>query len=235
MALFTLGIAFGPAFALLGALVLLTGIYGWVSQDIGYWDMGHDGPPGVNPEGIHPGVLGMLFFLGTELMFFGGLFGYYFYTRANTPAWPPAEMLEHLPLTATAINTVLLVASSFTLHYSDLAIRKNNRKGVNVGMALTILLGVIFLVNQVREYVNLYSEGFKFTSGTYGGIFFGLTGVHGLHVLGGLLFLAVIFGRALKGQFDAERHTGMKVASMYWHFVDIVWVFLFLTLYVRLW
>jgi cytochrome c oxidase subunit 3 len=125
------------------------------------------------------------------------------------------------------------VASSFTLHWAHVAIRNENRRNFILGLAVTLLLGVVFIGGQVLEYYEfIVREGFTLTSGIYSSAFFGLTGLHGLHVTLGAVILGVVFVRALAGQYSAERHVSVSTASMYWHFVDVVWVFLVVVLYV---
>ena len=129
-------------------------------------------------------------------------------------------------------NTALLVASSFTLHWAHVAIRNENRRNFLLGMALTLLLGVVFIGGQVLEYYEFIVEkGFTLTSGLFASAFFGLTGLHGLHVTLGAVIIGIVFVRGLRGQYSAERHVSVTTASMYWHFVDIIWVFLVVVLY----
>ncbi|WP_236211184.1 cytochrome c oxidase subunit 3 [Metapseudomonas otitidis] len=135
----------------------------------------------------------------------------------------------HLPL----INTILLVSSSFTVTFAHHALKKNNRKLLKIWLALTILLGASFLALQAEEYVHAYQElGLTLGSGIYGATFFMLTGFHGAHVTMGTLILTVMLVRILRGHFDAEHHFGFEAASWYWHFVDVVWVGLFIFVYV---
>ena len=135
----------------------------------------------------------------------------------------------HLPL----INTILLVTSSFTVTFAHHALKKANRKLLKIWLGLTILLGVSFLALQVEEYVHAYTElGLTLGSGIYGATFFMLTGFHGAHVTMGTLILTVMLVRILRGHFDADHHFGFEAASWYWHFVDVVWVGLFIFVYV---
>lgn len=159
----------------------------------------------------------------------------YTWPLLNTPdpkLFPgPKEVIDpwHLPL----INTLLLVSSSFTVTFAHHALKKNNRKLLKIWLALTILLGVAFLALQVEEYVHAYTElGLTLGSGIYGATFFMLTGFHGAHVTMGTLILTVMLVRILRGHFDAEHHFGFEAASWYWHFVDVVWVGLFIFVYV---
>ena len=159
----------------------------------------------------------------------------YTWPLLNTPdpkLFPgPKEVIDpwHLPL----INTILLVTSSFTVTFAHHALKKANRKLLKIWLALTILLGVSFLALQVEEYVHAYTElGLTLGSGIYGATFFMLTGFHGAHVTMGTLILTVMLVRILRGHFDAEHHFGFEAASWYWHFVDVVWVGLFIFVYV---
>lgn len=159
----------------------------------------------------------------------------YTWPLLNTPdpkLFPgPKEVIDpwHLPL----INTILLVTSSFTVTFAHHALKKNNRKLLKIWLALTILLGASFLALQAEEYVHAYHElGLTLGSGIYGATFFMLTGFHGAHVTMGTLILTVMLVRILRGHFDAEHHFGFEAASWYWHFVDVVWVGLFIFVYV---
>ncbi len=159
----------------------------------------------------------------------------YTWPLLNTPdpkLFPgPKEVIDpwHLPL----INTILLVTSSFTVTFAHHALKKANRKLLKIWLGLTILLGLSFLALQVEEYVHAYTElGLTLGSGIYGATFFMLTGFHGAHVTMGTLILTVMLVRILRGHFDADHHFGFEAASWYWHFVDVVWVGLFIFVYV---
>ncbi len=131
------------------------------------------------------------------------------------------------------INTILLVSSSFTLTWAHHALRKENRKQLKIGLGVTVLLGVIFLILQIEEYVHAYSElGLTLGSGIYGATFFMLTGFHGAHVTMGAIILTVMLVRSLRGHFTPEQHFGFEAAAWYWHFVDVVWIGLFIFVYV---
>ena len=131
------------------------------------------------------------------------------------------------------INTLLLVTSSFTVTFAHHALKKNNRKQLKIWLALTVLLGIAFLILQVEEYVHAYNElGLTLGSGIYGATFFMLTGFHGAHVTLGALILTIMFVRVMRGHFDADKHFGFEAASWYWHFVDVVWLGLFVFVYV---
>jgi len=175
-------------------------------------------------------LLGMVIFITSELMFFGALFGAYFTIRAQAGEWPP-EGTPHIDALRTAIFTIFLVASSFTQHLGVMAIRKGKKDGCVLWTAVTIALGLVFLGGQALEYSELFDEGFTIGTNVFGTLFFTMTGFHGLHVAGGLLMLAIVGAKARMGHFTAERHGPAEAVGYYWHFVDVVWLFLFLVLY----
>ena len=216
----------GPAVFVGSIGVFLAGVYGWLYHAF----VSHFWSRDANEKSSSSLRWGMVAFLGSELATFSGGFTYYFWIRAG--AWPPQNLPE-LTTSLVLANTALLVASSFTLHWAHVAIRNENRRNFILGMGVTLLLGIVFLAGQVYEYYEfiVHSE-FTLTTGVFGSAFFGLTGLHGLHVTLGAVLLAIVFGRALLGQYSAERHVSVSTASMYWHFVDAVWVFLVVVLYV---
>ncbi len=135
----------------------------------------------------------------------------------------------HIPL----LNTILLVASSVTLTLAHRALKLNHRQWASIWLALTVVLGITFLYFQVIEYYEAYTElGLTLASGVYGSTFFILTGFHGLHVTIGTLMLVCILVRVLEGEFSAEQHFGFEAVAWYWHFVDVVWVGLFIFVYI---
>jgi cytochrome c oxidase subunit 3 len=180
--------------------------------------------------GISNPILGMLLFICSEVMFFSGLFAAYFNVRATTTPWPPAG--EHFNLHAEpwyALGlTIILVISSFTCQFGVWAIRRGDRTGFIRNMSFTVVLGIVFLIGQVYDYSTI---GFGLSDGTFGTTFYTLTGFHGAHVFGGVVMLSVILYRGLAGQFSAQHHDAVEAASLYWHFVDVVWIALFSTLY----
>jgi cytochrome c oxidase subunit 3 len=189
-------------------------------------------PAGHAEGGISNVILGMLLFITSEVMFFAGLFAAYFNVRANAPQWPPLEFhdkLHLLPLVGPA--TVLLILSSFTCQIGVWAIRRDDRRGLTRAIAITVMLGASFLVMQALDYTQLYADGVRMDAGTFGTTYYTLTGFHGAHVLGGVLMLSVVLYRSLSGQFSARHHDMVEATSMYWHFVDVVWIILFSTLY----
>ena len=148
----------------------------------------------------------------------------------NAAVMAPRESMG--PGGLPAYNTALLLTSSVTLTWAHHALRAGNRTQLNLGLALTVLLGAVFLVLQVEEYVHAYSElGLTLDSGIYGSTFFMLTGFHGFHVTMGATMLAVMLVRCLKGHFTADNHFGFEAVAWYWHFVDVVWLGLYIFVY----
>jgi cytochrome c oxidase subunit 3 len=176
----------------------------------------------------HPDLrlTGILVFLFAEGMIFLGLFVAYLTFRAVAPNWemPQRELL--LP----GVNTVILVASSFVIHQADSAIKKNNVQGLRLWFAVTAAMGAIFLAGQMYEYFHLE---FGLRSNLFASTFYVLTGFHGLHVCFGLILILAVLGRSLKpNHYNNEKHFGVEAAEIYWHFVDVIWVILFLLLYI---
>jgi cytochrome c oxidase subunit 3 len=186
--------------------------------------------------GLSNVILGMLLFITSEVMFFAGLFAAYFNARANAPQWPPinpetneAFHLAILPFVGPA--TVLLILSSFTCQFAVWAIRRGDHVAFVRNIAVTFVIGVVFLLLQVLDYALLASEGITLSAGTFGTTYFTLTGFHGAHVFGGAIMLGVVLYRGIAGQFSAKHHDAVEAASLYWHFVDVVWILLFSLLY----
>jgi cytochrome c oxidase subunit 3 len=182
--------------------------------------------------GISNVILGMILFLTSEIMFFAGLFAAYFSTRAANHPWPPDEFKDILnPFSLILVATVILIISSFTCQFAVWAIRRGDRTGFIRNIAVTFILGIVFLLLQAYDYSLLFGEGMTLGSGPFGTTYFTLTGFHGAHVFGGVLMLGVVLYRGMSGQFSAKHHDAVEAASLYWHFVDIVWILLFSILY----
>jgi cytochrome c oxidase subunit III len=182
------------------------------------------------PGGISSSLLGMVLFIASEVMFFGGLFGAYFTIRSAATQWPP-EGTPHLDTWYAAVLTAILVSSSVTMQFGVWAIRKNDHRRLVLWLAVSLLLGLIFLIGQGNEYRTLIHEGMTLSSGVFGSTFYTLTGFHGAHVAGGAAFILIVLLRARSGQFTARYHDTVEMASYYWHFVDVVWLGLFSTIY----
>jgi cytochrome c oxidase subunit 3 len=190
-------------------------------------------PPGAGHQragGISSSLLGMVLFIASEVMFFGGLFGAYFTLRTAAPEWPPPGTPPLEDWYALAL-TAVLVSSSVTMQLGVFAIRKGDQRALVRWLAISLLLGVVFLAGQANEYNTLIGEGLTLSSGVFGSTFFTLTGFHGAHVAGGAAFILVVLLRARSGQFTSRYHDTVEMCSYYWHFVDVVWLGLVSTIY----
>lgn len=190
-------------------------------------------PPPSRISKIRPGLLTMVFFIGSEVMLFASFFAAYFFIRFNVATeWPPrlADGSElHLPLLLTGVNTAILVASSFTIHWAEHRFKHyNDRKSLERGLLVTIILGTIFLIIQINEYAHL---AFGPQDTAFAGAFYTLTGFHGAHVLLGVTILSFCLIRVMKGDFTPQWFTPLQAGALYWHFVDVVWVLLYILVY----
>jgi len=173
---------------------------------------------------------GMMFFLASEALFFANFIAAYLYLEIQNMPKMGGWRLDNV--VTPLIFTVVLISSSGTVHLAGMAIRKGNMKAYSVWLALTIVLGAIFLGGQATEYTNLVHENFTLSSSIFGSSFFTLTGFHGAHVTIGVIFLLVVLIRALRGDFTKNNHFAALAAELYWHFVDIVWIFVFTLVYI---
>ncbi|MBA2264090.1 MAG: heme-copper oxidase subunit III [Chloroflexi bacterium] len=174
-------------------------------------------------------LVGMLLFIASEVMFFAGLFATYFNARATSPGeWGPPAGAHELDLPLAAVLTAILVASSFTMQFGVWAIRRGDIGKLRLWTAITLGLGVLFLSGQLYDYSVL---GFGIGDGVFGTVFYTLTGFHGAHVFGGAVGLTIVLARAWRGQFSARNHVAVEAVSMYWHFVDVVWIGVFSVIY----
>jgi cytochrome c oxidase subunit 3 len=174
-------------------------------------------------------LLGVKLAILSEIMLFGALFAAYFVIRAESGEWPPGGGLERPELLLPGLNTLLLLASSGTMQLSVRSASSGERSRILRWLGLTLLLGGIFIVIQGYEFA---TNGFGLGSGVFGSTFYILTGFHGAHVLIGLAFIAIVANRARLGLVSADHHVAVESTSYYWHFVDVVWLFLFSTIYV---
>ena len=189
----------------------------------------HHGPPEANRSSrVEPATLGMLLFICSEIMIFGAFFTAYFFVRVVGHAPWPAHG-DELPKLVAGFNTFILISSSFTIHFAQESIKRDNRLGLKLGMVATFLLGLTFLFIQINEYWHI---GFSPQDHAQGTIFYGLTGLHGAHVTIGLMLLAMVTIRSFRGHYSAEAHRGMEVPGIYWHFVDVMWIIVFLSVYI---
>jgi cytochrome c oxidase subunit 3 len=228
----------------LGGLIFGAGFIGLLGI-FGFWwtDVIHEGETGDHTPVVQISLrYGMILFIASEVMFFVAWFWAFFdaslfageaqqYTRVAFTGghWPPKgiEAIDpwHFPL----INTLILLTSGTTVTWAHHALLENDREGLKKGLALTILLGLLFTSIQIFEYAH---APFPFKDSIYGATFFMATGFHGFHVIVGTIFLIVCLIRANAGQFTPKQHLGFEFAAWYWHFVDVVWLFLFSAIYV---
>ena len=239
-----------------GLALLLFMVFGWFKDQI------HESMSGMYSAQLGRSYRqGMAWFIFSEVMFFAGFFGALFYARmiaipwlggasnnamTNEVLWPGFEAMWPLvsapggtettpmPWQGLALaNTIILVASSVTLHFAHVGVEKDKRGQIKAWLGVTIILGLIFLGLQVYEYIHAYQDlGLKLDSGIYGNTFFLLTGFHGMHVTLGTVILIVLFFRILKGHFTPDEHFAFQAGSWYWHFVDVVWLLLFIFVYI---
>ena len=172
-------------------------------------------------------MLGMLLFIISEIMVFGAFFTAYFFIRVVDGNPWPAEGTE-LPKLIAGFNTMVLLSSSVTIHWALESVKRGNRCGLKAGMLTTFLLGATFLFVQINEYVHI---GFAPSNSAQASVFYGLTGLHGAHVFIGLCLLLMVTVRAFRGHFSPEQHRGVEVPGIYWHFVDVMWVIVYTTVY----
>lgn len=177
-------------------------------------------------SGASPILFGTILFLASELLFFGGLFGAYYALRAQTTPWPPDGV--ELGTVLAAIATTLLVASSGTFHLGLVAARRERLGGLRVWTGVTLALGATFLGIQIYDYLRLT---FEVSSSAYGTMYYAMTGLHGLHVLAGLALMLIVLGRSMQGAYRGGNVDGLHAVGYYWHFVDVVWIALFATLF----
>ncbi len=227
-----------------GPLVLALGIAGILFTMAGWWrDVVFEALDGYHNAVVRRGLtLGMLLFIASEVMFFVAWFWAFFasslgsadpqiYGRMDFTGglWPPKGTEVINPLALPLMNTFVLIASSFAVNVAHDELREENRDGFKNYLFVGILLGLLFVGGQAYEYIH---APFTFSHSIYGATFFMATGFHGAHVIIGVLFLTVCLLRALAGQMTPKQHLGFQFAAWYWHFVDVVWIFLFTCIYI---
>jgi cytochrome c oxidase subunit 3 len=246
-ALFMNNLGAGPWLMLAGAAIIVYMMFRWFGQVIGESESGT-----YNQQVDLSFRWGMSWFIFSEVMFFAAFFGALFYARqitlpllgADELLWPgfdgvwPTSGPKGNPFTPMAawgipaINTLILLTSGATVTWAHWGLLKNNRSQLVVGLILTVALGLAFITLQAYEYIHAYHElGLKLTAGIYGATFFMLTGFHGFHVTMGTIMLFVILVRSMAGHFSAKNHFGFEAVAWYWHFVDVVWLGLFIFVY----
>ena len=181
------------------------------------------GPP------VDRGKFAIWLFLATEVMFFTGLIGTYIVLRMGTETWPNPE--SRLEVDLTALNTFILITSSWMMVRSLHAIQHGDREGMKKWLLWTILGGCVFLGVQVYEYIHMWADGRRPNVDIFWSTFYAMTGFHGFHVFVGIIWLICAYICALKGEYTKENYLRLELAGLYWHFVDLVWVLLFTIVY----
>ena len=174
------------------------------------------------------GWWGMVVLIMTEAMIFAGLLGSYFFVRAGSPEWPLGH-IEPPELARISLFTVVLLGSSVPIFWAEAGIRKGDQRRLRLGLLASFLLGATFMVNLFFEYEELH---FGVRDNAYASLYYAITGLHGLHVFIGLLMNLIVQIKAWQGKFSASRHLTVEIFGLYWHFVDVVWIFVFSSLYV---
>jgi cytochrome c oxidase subunit 3 len=202
---------------------------GIAAHAVAHGEHEHHGPPPANRSSrVEPALLGMLLFIISEVMIFGAFFTAYFFIRvAQGDPWPAVGTT--LPVEVAGVNTAILVSSSLTLHWAEAGIKNGNRFALKAGILTTFLLGCTFLFVQINEYANI---GFAPQDAAQQTIFYSLTGLHGCHVFVGLTLLAFVTIRSFRGHYSPTEYRGVEVPGIYWHFVDIMWIIVYSTVYV---
>lgn len=181
--------------------------------------------------GLSRGMAGMVLFIASEIMLFGGLFAAYFFVRSQSESWPP-ESIHHTPSQLLgAILSVILISSSVFAHGAILSLIKGNQQMFKILLFVAIALGSTFIGGQIYEWFTLWDEGLNAESGVYGSTFFIITGFHGAHVIVGLAMLVAVLVRSTWNDFTPRRHLFAETSILYWHFVDVIWIFVFAILY----
>jgi len=196
--------------------------------NVGTAKLGGGDPPPVRPSApIGANAwLAVLMFLGAEAMFFAGLIGAYLVFRVGAPFWPP-PFQPRLPVIVTGINTVILLASAWTMRLALQAGRRDERTALIGYLGVTALLGSVFLAVQGFEWLELIRYGLTVSSSVYGGMFYTLIGFHAAHVLGALVWLGIVFVLARRGRYSKSSHVGLQTCHMYWIFVVGLWPVLY--------
>nr|AGT28478.1 cytochrome c oxidase subunit III [Pseudodiaptomus annandalei] len=241
-----------PLYGSLGGLYLTSGMVSWFHLNsmilfyfgllilslvmFQWWrDVSREGAN----QGLHSSIVelglrwGMLLFITSEVFFFLSFFWAFFHASLSPNVeigaiWPPMGITPFNPFEIPLLNTIVLVSSGVSVTWAHHAMMEGDHGQAKLGLLLTILLGVYFTFLQGFEY---YEASFSFADSVYGSTFFIATGFHGLHVIVGTLFLTVMYFRLLKFEFSPAHHFGFEAAAWYWHFVDVVWLFLYLTIY----
>ncbi len=187
-------------------------------------------PSGPREPVVSSARLAMVLLMGTETMLFTGLAGVFVMFRVSSLAWPPPGQ-PYLPLAVTALNTVILLSSAYTMRGAVTAMRRGDQRHLRDGLVITALLGSTFLLIQGFEWVRLIGHGLTLSSSIYGATFYTLIGLHGVHVLAAVIWLLVVLVGSVLGRYSPQRHVGVEICGMYWYFVCALWPVLFVLVY----
>ena len=242
------GLIVHPSLILLGSLLSLVAMLGWTIErfqgpladlapatheipteqlQLPALDVGEAALETPFATGRRIGWWGLVWFIVSEALFFANLIAGYLYLRISSPAWPPSGT-PRLGLSFPLVNTAILLLSGIPALYAERRIERNDRRGLRLGLILAALLGLIFLIGQIREYLTI---GITPQTNIFAAGFFALTGFHGAHVMAGIGLLLTVLVLSFRGHYSSRQHFGVQVATTYWHFVDVVWIFLFTILY----
>ena len=225
--MFLFALALYPPFTLLGIAIVAVGLGVW------FWDYTYDRYGAREESGLEKWPLnslskerlGMWVFMASEAVIFGSIIAAYLYVRAGSASWPISYEVHNVPI--GALNTIILLTSSFAMIMARESIKVNNLRGLKVYLLWTFALGTAFLVIKGYEWLELIAKGFVISSGLPASTYYVTTGAHGIHVGVGLVAVLYLMIKAQKGKFSAQQHAGVENIGLYWHFVDIVWMFLF--------
>ncbi len=216
-----------PLMFIPGLIIVIGSVIGWIREDV------EELKKAPFATGRSSYFYGTLILIMSELVIFGALFFFYYWSRSHADVWP-AEQIAHLDMTVIVLNTVILLTSGATVHMAQHALEHDKLKSFKIWLGITILLGLAFLGGQVAEYRELIHEGMTPGTSAYATAFYSLTGIHGLHVAAGVFVLIAIWLLSFKGFITKERLSGVTGAFVYWHFVDVVWIAVVSIVYLRL-
>lgn len=187
--------------------------------------------PSPNERRDWNAFLGMVIFLASWIMLFGGIFLTYGALRARAMVWPPVD-LPPLPLDLPGLNTLVIALSSGALHFGYQGIKAGHVRRLQWGLPLTLLLGSLFMLLQSIVWIQLWNEGLQIDTGPYGSVFYAMTAFHAVHVVIGLFALGWLSVQSWRGMYTPARYLSVRLWALYWHFVGIVWGVIFVTVYV---
>ena len=216
-----------PYVAIVGFLIMVASVVGWIREDV------HELRGKPFATGSSEYLWGAIVLILSEIVIFGILFTFYFWSDSRQGDAFVPEAILNMEMGPIWLNTALLISSGVTVEVAKHMLKKDRLRAFQVWLGITILLGVAFVIGQIVEYTNLVHEGVTPTASVYGTAFYTLTGVHGLHVVAGVVALSILFGLSFTGFIRKERLSGMEGAFLYWHFVDAIWILVVTVVYLR--